>query len=101
MASVERHHLTPPFFAGGEHLHDRRVGDELYGGPTRSGVERHGGWRRRIDNRSRWSDHFDGFESAVILRKIIGKRAKNRFVASTEGRVVRQVYAFHGLRTAT
>ena len=30
MASVERHDFAPPFFAGGEHLHDRRVGHELH-----------------------------------------------------------------------
>ena len=30
MAGVERHDFASPFFAGGEHLHDRRVGDELY-----------------------------------------------------------------------
>ena len=36
----------------------------------------------------------------MILRQIVGKRAKNRFIASAEGRMVRQVDAFLRLRAA-
>ena len=47
-----------------------------------------------------WSDHFDGFQRAVVLRQIVGERAENRLVASAEGRVVWQVDALLGLRAA-
>ena len=40
------------------------------------------------------------FQRAVVLRQIIGERAENRLVTSAEGRVVWQVDALLGLRTA-
>ena len=98
MASVERHNFASPFFAGGEHLHDRRVGHELHRRASGGGIERNRRWRRGIHYRSFWRDHFDGIQRAVVLRQIIGERAENRLITSAEGRVIRQIDALLGLR---
>ena len=42
MAGIQRHNFALPFFTGGEHLDDRRVGNEFYSRASGSGIEETG-----------------------------------------------------------